>query len=124
VRTRGVDSDAKERLVTLVQVLVDETSLYMACDFCLTDADTGQVLRNDAFKLVTVTSPSVLALIGVTGVGTLENKPVGTWIADVMSDIIGRKSVEDVLDALAHEGRNLYRASSCATAGTLSLSAR
>jgi hypothetical protein len=48
--------------VTLVQVLANETSLHMACDFCLTDYDTGKVVRNDAFKLVTVTSPSMLGL--------------------------------------------------------------
>jgi Tfp pilus assembly protein PilF len=89
--------------VTLVQVLANETSLHMACDFCLTDYDTGKVVRNDAFKLVTVTSPSMLGLVGVTGLGSLENKPIGAWITDVMSGIGGRRSVEDVLDALARE---------------------
>jgi Tfp pilus assembly protein PilF len=89
--------------VTLVQVLADETSLHMACDFCLSDPDTGRVVRNDAFKLVTVTSSSMLALIGVTGKSPLDGKPIGTWIEDVVSGLDGRRSVQDVLDALAHE---------------------
>jgi len=55
--------------VTLVQVLADETSLHMACDFCLTDPDTWKVVKNDAFKLVSVGRPSAWAFIGVTGNG-------------------------------------------------------
>jgi hypothetical protein len=31
--------------VTLVQVLADETSLHMACDFCMTNPDTGKVIK-------------------------------------------------------------------------------
>jgi Tfp pilus assembly protein PilF len=89
--------------VTLVQVLANETSLHMSCDFCLTDYYTGKVLRNNAFKLVTVTSPSMLALIGVTGVGDLEGKLIGTWIEDVVGGLGGPRSIEGVLDALACE---------------------
>jgi len=51
--------------MTLVQVLADETSVHMACDFRLTDPDTRQPVTNDAHKLVTVTTLSVSALIEV-----------------------------------------------------------
>jgi hypothetical protein len=89
--------------MTLVQVLANETSLHMSCDFCLSDPYTKQVVRNDAFKLITVTSPSMLALIGVTGIGVLEGKLIGTWIEDVISGLGSPRSVEEVLDTLAYE---------------------
>jgi Flp pilus assembly protein TadD len=75
----------------------------MACDFCLTDFYTGKVLRNNAFKLVTVTSRSMLAIIGVTGIGDLGGKLIGTWIEDVVAGPGGPRSFDEVLDALARE---------------------
>jgi TPR repeat len=89
--------------VTLVQVLANETSLHMACDFCLTNPRTGEVVRSDAFKLVTVTSPWMVALIGVTGVGELEGKPIGKWIENATNGPDDRRSVGGVLDALARK---------------------
>jgi hypothetical protein len=55
--------------VTLVQVLADENSLHTAGDFCLSDYRTKKVVRNDAFKLITIARPSVSAYIGVTATG-------------------------------------------------------
>jgi hypothetical protein len=87
--------------VTLVQVLADETSLHMACDFCLSDPRTKKVVRNDAYKLVTIARPSVSAYIGVTGNGFLEGKLIGQWIAEAVGWLDGAGSIDDVVDALA-----------------------
>jgi Tfp pilus assembly protein PilF len=87
--------------VTLVQVLADETSLHMACDFCLSDPRTKRVIRNDAFKLVTVARSSGWALIGVTGNGYLEGKPIGQWITEAVGWLDGPGSIDDVVDDLA-----------------------
>lgn len=40
--------------MTLVQVLANESSVHMSCDFRLTDPYTKQVIQNDAHKLVQV----------------------------------------------------------------------
>jgi Tfp pilus assembly protein PilF len=87
--------------VTLVQVLADENSLHMACDFCLSDYRTKRVVRNDAFKLITIARPSVSAYIGVTGNGFLEGKLIGQWIAQAVGWLDGPGSIDDVVEALA-----------------------
>jgi Tfp pilus assembly protein PilF len=87
--------------VTLVQVLANETSLHIACDFCLTNPYTGEVVRNDAFKLISVARPSVSAFIGVTGVGVLEGKLIGQWIAEAVGWLDGSGSIDDIVDVLA-----------------------
>ena len=87
--------------MTLVQVLANETSLHMACDFCLSDYDTGKPLRNDAFKLITIARPSVSAYIGVTGNGSLDGKLIGRWIAEAVGWLVGSGSIDDAVDALA-----------------------
>jgi hypothetical protein len=87
-------------LVTLVQVLAGETSLHMACDFCLTNPYTKKVVQNNAFKLVSLMSPSVSALVGVTGIAVLDGKPIGQWIADVLAGLQGHGSVDGVLNML------------------------
>jgi hypothetical protein len=87
--------------VTLVQVLADETSLHMACDFCLSDHRTKKVVRNDAFKLITIARPSGWALIGVTGNGYLDGKLIGQWITEAVGWLDGPGSVDDAVYALA-----------------------
>ena len=89
--------------MTLVQVVANETSLHMACDFCLTNLDTGKVERNDAFKLISITRPSVTALIGVTGIGVLDGKLIGQWIAEAVGWMAGPGSIDDVVDALVQK---------------------
>jgi len=110
--------------VTLVQVLADETSPHMACDFCLSDPDTGEVRRNDAFKLITVGRPSAWAFVGVTGVGILEGKLIGDWIAEAVGWLDGPGSIDDVVDDLATKaGAPLSRIIDRSVAATPSLSA-
>jgi hypothetical protein len=91
--------------VTLVQVLANEMSLHMACDFRLTNPYTGKLEQDDAFKIVSVTPPMVSGLIGVTGLGSLDGKPIGNWIAEVVAELQGRGSADDVLDVLVRRGR-------------------
>jgi Flp pilus assembly protein TadD len=87
--------------VTLVQVLADETSLHMACDFCMTNPDTGMIIKNDVFKLVTVGRPSAWAFIGVTGNGYLEKKLIGQWMTEAVGWLDGPGSIDDAVDTLA-----------------------
>jgi Tfp pilus assembly protein PilF len=86
--------------VTLVQVLADETSIHMACDFRLTNPYTKKVVQHDAHKLVAVNTLSVSALVGVTGVAILDAIPVGRWIAERVARPGSMSGVKDILDAL------------------------
>jgi Tfp pilus assembly protein PilF len=86
--------------MTLVQVLTDEISVHMACDFRLTDPVTGRTTYNAAHKLVTAETANGPVLIGVTGVAFLDGKPVGDWIAEATGGLGLRASMEDLFDAL------------------------
>lgn len=95
--------------MTLVQALADEKSVHMACDFRLTDPFTRQVKSNLAHKLVTVQTPQLSALIGVTGIAFLHGKPVGDWIAETAAEVEENWSVDDLLDSLRHAEAALAR---------------
>lgn len=95
--------------MTLVQVLADEKSVHMACDFRLTDPFTGQTTYNAAHKLVTAQTVHGSALIGVTGIAVLDGKPVGDWIAETVGGLDQRASAEDLFDALRQAESALAR---------------
>lgn len=95
--------------MTLVQVLVNEITVHVACDFRLTDPFTGKIVQNDAHKLVKVTTPSISALIGVSGVGSLDTKPIGQWIADAVPSFGDNVSLEEILAALRRAESPLSR---------------
>jgi Tfp pilus assembly protein PilF len=86
--------------VTLVQVLADEISIHMACDFRLTDPVTKQVRQDNAHKLIEVRTPRISAIIGVTGVAILDGKPVGRWIAEIAADLDGKAHLDDLVEVL------------------------
>jgi Tfp pilus assembly protein PilF len=71
--------------MTLVQVLADETSVHMSCDFRLTDPYTHLTIQDDAHKLILVNQFWWSALVGVTGIGTIDRMPVGQWMAQITS---------------------------------------
>ncbi len=66
--------------MTLVQVVADEKSVHMACDFRLTDQRTRQKITNTAHKLVTAQSrgrdrpygrpPAQIPACGITALGS------------------------------------------------------
>ena len=95
--------------MTLVQVVADEKSVHMACDFRLTDQRTGQKITNTAHKLVTAQTVHGPALIGVTGIAFLDGKPVGDWIAEATGGLGITSSVEELLDALREAEDELFR---------------
>jgi Tfp pilus assembly protein PilF len=95
--------------MTLVQVLANETSLHMCCDFRLTDPWTGELKSNTAHKLVTLQMAPVAAIIGVTGIAFLDGKPVGDWIAEVTARLGPGSSAEDIADALRQAENVLSR---------------
>jgi Tfp pilus assembly protein PilF len=93
--------------MTLVQVLANETSVHMACDFRLTNPYTNKVEPNDAHKLISASTPSMAALIGVTGVAILDGRPVGQWLAEVVSSLDPGKHVDELIEALTAAERSL-----------------
>jgi Tfp pilus assembly protein PilF len=95
--------------MTLVQVLADETSAHMSCDFRLTDPYTGRVTQRDAHKLVTVSKLSISALIGITGVAFLDGRPVGQWIAEAMAGLEENASITDIYGGLRQAGTALSK---------------
>lgn len=90
-----------ESPVTLVQLLADERSIHMSCDFRLTDVNTGLTVQNDAHKLVHSMSPHHSAIIGVTGVAVLEAQPVGSWLAKLIGGSGAHVGIDELTDRLS-----------------------
>lgn len=86
--------------MTLVQVVADETAVHMSCDFRLTDLASGRKADRDAHKLITVQTLRTSALVGITGLGDLDGKPVGQWVAEVVGELGQEASVDVLLDML------------------------
>ena len=86
--------------MTLVQVVANEKSVHMACDFRLIDQHAGRKIDSSAHKLVTAQTVHGPALIGVTGIAFLDGKPVGDWIAEATGTLGATSSIEELLDAL------------------------
>ncbi len=86
--------------MTLVQVLADKKSVYMCCDFRLTNPLTGLVTMENAHKLVTVSRKTFRAMVGVTGLGAIEGLPVGEWIANVTRRLPFEATLGDLLEGL------------------------
>jgi Tfp pilus assembly protein PilF len=83
--------------MTLVQVLADETSVHMSCDFRLTDPYTRVSVQDDAHKLVQVNRFWWSALVGVTGISTIDQIPIGQWMAQITNS---ETSPEGLFNAL------------------------
>jgi Tfp pilus assembly protein PilF len=83
--------------MTLVQVLADETSVHMSCDFRLTDPYTRFSIQDDAHKLVQVNRFSWSALVGVTGISTIDQMPIGQWMAQITSSETSPKGLFNAL---------------------------
>lgn len=86
--------------MTLVQVLADELTVHMTCDFRLTDARTGALVLDTAHKLVTAGRVGTV-LIGVTGVAHLEGQPIAEWIVRA----VGRRETGLTLDEVVEQLR-------------------
>lgn len=95
--------------MTLVQVLADETSLHMCCDFRLTDPWTGELKNNAAHKLVTLQMTPVSAIVGVTGIAFLDGKPISDWIAEATAGLERGSSAEDIAEVLRRAESALSR---------------
>lgn len=67
--------------MTLILMLASEHQVHMTCDFKLTDARTHKPISVEAHKLIPIGRGSVQAVVGVTGLATLDGENVGTWIA-------------------------------------------
>ena len=76
--------------MTLILMLASEDQVHMTCDFKLTDARTGKPLSFDAHKLVPVAQGSLQAVVGVTGLATLDGENVGSPDVSVGRDHAAR----------------------------------
>jgi Flp pilus assembly protein TadD len=88
--------------LTLVQLLANEKSVYMACDFRLTLPGTREKVPPFAYKLLRASNFRFSALVGFTGIARLAGKPTEEWIAEQISSLASDAPVEDFLDALGH----------------------
>ena len=86
--------------MTLVQIVADETAVHMSCDFRLTDVASGRKADRDAHKLITVQTLRISALVGITGLGDLDGKPVGQWVAELIGELDQEASVDVLLETL------------------------
>ncbi len=85
--------------MTLVMVLADENSMFMSCDFRLSAYGSGAPMQ-DAYKLATVQTLSVHARIGVTGLGVLDGRAIGDWLAGVVVEANAVTSLGALLSLL------------------------
>jgi Flp pilus assembly protein TadD len=88
--------------MTLVQLLTNERSIYMACDFRLTHPVTRERTPDFAYKLLRASNTRFSALVGFTGIGRLAGEPTEEWIAEQIRNLAFDAPVEDFLDALGH----------------------
>jgi hypothetical protein len=72
----------------------------ICCDFRLTDFVSGRKADRDAHKLITVQTLRISALVGITGLGDLDGKPVGQWVAEVVAELGQEASVDVLLEML------------------------
>ena len=86
--------------MTLVQVLADENSIHMSCDFCLTNPFTGATVKNDAHKLVQFGMPGAQGFVGVSGIAEFTGVPIGDWIATRTAELGPGATLDDLLSAL------------------------
>jgi len=86
--------------MTLVQVLANETSVYMACDFKITFGEKQKDRFEFAHKLVLAGGFRFSAQVGFTGVAVLNGKPVSDWVAEVAADLDKKATIEDLLNDL------------------------
>jgi Flp pilus assembly protein TadD len=93
--------------MTLVQVLTSELQVHMSCDFRLTYPITQSVADSSAHKLVHVARPRFSAFVGVTGLGYLEAKLIGRWIAETVDALAMDASHDQLLDALRGAEKSL-----------------
>lgn len=93
-------SHAEAVQVTLVLVVTDEHSVHMSTDFRLTDAHSGALVSDDAYKFVTVQQIRFSAIVGVTGLGQLEDMPIGRWIAEWAADLTSSDTLESAVESL------------------------
>ena len=95
--------------MTYVQLLANEKSVYMACDFRLTNPATREREPDFAYKLIRVQRPRFSALVGFTGIAFLRGKAVGVWIAEQIEKLDANARVDRLLDALAQAENLLPR---------------
>lgn len=95
--------------MTLVQVLANETSIHMACDFRLTDPWTGETRPYLAHKLITVSTAPLSALVGISGIAFLDGKPIGDWVAEAATGLGPDAVAEDLLEALRRAEASLSK---------------
>jgi hypothetical protein len=98
--------------MTFVQLLANEKSAYMACDFRLTNPATGKIEPGFAYKLTRIERPRFTAFIGFTGIAFLRGKAVGVWMAEQAEKLDANARVEDLLSVLAQAENLLPRAGS------------
>lgn len=95
--------------MTLILMLASEDQVHMTCDFKLTDARTGNPLSFDAHKLVPVAQGSLQAVIGVTGLATLDGDNIGTWIAKRTSKLGFDSNLDSLFTVLREASEALAR---------------
>lgn len=86
--------------MTLVQVLANEKSVYMACDFKITFGEKHKNCHEFAHKLVRAGGFRFSAEVGFSGVAILGGRPVGDGLAEAAADLDQRAVIEDFLDQL------------------------
>ncbi|BAL86014.1 hypothetical protein AMIS_7940 [Actinoplanes missouriensis 431] len=86
--------------MTLVQVLADELSVHMSCDFRLTNPYTRQTVDDSAHKLVSIQGAGWQGLVGVTGVSVIDAMPVGEWMARTVGGFRSDLTFQEALSRL------------------------
>jgi hypothetical protein len=83
--------------MTLIQVLADELSVHMSCDFRLTNPYTHQIVDDSAHKLVSIQGAGWQGLIGVTGTSVIDTMPVGDWMAKTVGGFRSNLTFKEAL---------------------------
>ena len=95
--------------MTLVLALASEHEVHMTCDFKLTNARTGNPLSVDAHKLVPIGLNTLQAVVGVTGLATLDGEEIGNWIARRTTNLGPDATLGSLLESLREASGALAR---------------
>lgn len=95
--------------MTLVLTLASEHEVHMTCDFKLTNARTGKPLSVDAHKLVPIGLSTLQAVVGVTGLATLDGEKIGNWIAQRTTQLGFGATLDSLLESLREASDALER---------------
>ncbi len=86
--------------MTLNLLVATPDQIHMCCDFRLTNRFTGKLEDDKTQKLTSFSGVGCSALVAVSGVGELDGRNIGQWVASKLGELSFDASLDDLLATL------------------------